>query len=184
MNGTYAVDSELYWAAALVTALVDSFFVFLLMRRIDRTRFRRLKIPLVVVAALAWCGIYTSAVWSFWDTCYGFIFPDWVRGFVIFYGLLMGGVAYIFWWLALKIPGNVIFVFAILAGLHSLPGHLNGIYARGLMEKCPILTEVSIASALVFGVFEFIFYWCVMLSLAALIEHFTSKAVRSDKGRG
>jgi len=161
--------------AALVTALIDLVFVFLLLRWVDRSRFQRLKAPLVIVAALAWCGIYTAAVWSFWDTCYSFVFPGWVRWFVIFFGLLMGGVAYLFWWLALKIPWNPIVTFTILGGLHSLPGHLNGIYGMGLMEKCPILTEVSIESALVFGVFEFIFYWCVILSAVALIEHLVGK---------
>jgi hypothetical protein len=184
VDGTYAVDSQFYWAAALVTALIDLVFVFVLMRWIDRNRFQRLKIPLVIVAALVWCGIYTAGVWSFWDSCYSFIFPDWVRWFALFLGLMMGGVAYLFWWLALKIPGNAILIFTVLAGLHSLPGHLNGIYNMGLMEKCPILTQVSIASALVFGVFEFIFYWCVMLSLAALIEYLMGKIHRATGSSG
>jgi hypothetical protein len=168
MDGTYAVDSQFYWMSALVAALVDTVFVFFLVRWIDRARFQRLKIPLIVVASLVWCGIYTSGVWGFWDMCYSFVFPDWVRWFVIFFGLLMGGLAYIFWWLALKIPGNAVLIFVILAGLHSLPGHLNGIYRMGLMEKCPILTDVSIPSALVFGVFEFIFYWSVVMALSEL----------------
>jgi hypothetical protein len=168
MNGTYAEDSHLYWAAALVAALVDLVFIFFFIRWIDRNRFQRLKIPLVIVASLVWCGIYTTAVWAFWETCYSFVFPDWVRWFVVFFGLLMGGVAYFFWWLALKIPGNAILIFALLAGLHSLPGHLIGMYGRGMMEKCPILIDVSNASALVFGVFEFIFYWYVVMALSEL----------------
>jgi hypothetical protein len=30
----------------------------------------------------------------------------------------------------------------------------------------PLLSEASATSALVFGVFEFVFYWCVIVGLA------------------
>jgi hypothetical protein len=30
----------------------------------------------------------------------------------------------------------------------------------------PLLAEVSVVSALVFGVFEFIFYWCAIVGLS------------------
>jgi hypothetical protein len=44
-------------------------------------------------------------------------------------------------------------------------GHGIGIQ-RGLL-KVPLLAEASAASALAFGVFEFIFYWCAIVGLAA-----------------
>jgi len=49
----------------------------------------------------------------------------------------------------------------------SLPGHLNG-FRMGLLEKCPMLVGVTPVPALVFGMFEFAFYWSVILTLAAL----------------
>jgi len=54
--------------------------------------------------------------------------------------------------------------FSLLGGLVSLVGHGIGI-SRGLL-RVPLLAEVSAASALVFGVFEFIFYWCAIVGLA------------------
>jgi hypothetical protein len=46
----------------------------------------------------------------------------------------------------------------------SLVGHGIGI-SRGLL-RVPLLAEASAASALVFGVFEFIFYWCAIVVLS------------------
>jgi hypothetical protein len=43
-------------------------------------------------------------------------------------------------------------------------GHGIGI-SRGLL-RVPLLANVSAVSALVFGVFEFIFYWCVIVGLS------------------
>jgi hypothetical protein len=37
--------------------------------------------------------------------------------------------------------------------------------SRGLL-RVPLLAEVSAVSALVFGVFEFIFYWCAIVGLS------------------
>ena len=54
--------------------------------------------------------------------------------------------------------------FSLLGGLVSLVGHSIGI-SRGLL-RVPLLADASAVSALVFGVFEFIFYWCVIVGLS------------------
>jgi hypothetical protein len=54
--------------------------------------------------------------------------------------------------------------FILLGGLVSLVGHSIGI-SRGLL-RVPLLADASTASALVFGVFEFIFYWSVIVGLS------------------
>ena len=60
--------------------------------------------------------------------------------------------------------------FLLLGGLESLPGHLNAIYRFELLERCALIKGISPASALVFGVFEFGFYWSVVLGVSALLS--------------
>jgi len=164
------VTSQQMWSVARVTAVIDIVFVAILIWRIKRTRFRQSLGPLVVVSAAFWTFTLWLPVWSYWTSCYGYIFPDWVRWITPIYGLVIGALlAPLFWWLGVRLPGHPVLTVAILGGLHSLPGHMHGIYGRDMLEKCPLLVDVSAASALVFGVFEFIFYWCVVLTLTALI---------------
>lgn len=170
MPADIKATSDLYWVSAIITALIDSVFVSLLTWRIRRLRFRQLSVTLIVVSSIFWSLLYTIAAWAFWDSCYSYIFSNWVRWLVPIYGVLLGGVALLFWWLALRLPGNPVVNFCILGGLHSLPGHLFGGYGRGLLQKCPILHNVSPASALVFGIFEFVFYWSVVISIAAMLR--------------
>ncbi len=170
MSADIKATSDLYWMSAIITALIDSVFVTLLAWRIRRLRFRQLPVMLIIVSAIFWSLLLTTAAWAFWDSCYGYIFPNWVRWLVPIYGFFLGGVALLFWWLALRLPGNSIVNFCILGGLHSLPGHLWGVYGRGLLQKCPILHDVSPASALVFGIFEFVFYWSVVITIAAMLR--------------
>ncbi len=162
---------ELLWTATLVGAVAGLFLVGGLARFTSRERFRRLSLPLTVVSAAFWATLYTWAFWTWWDSCYGYLYPDWVRWVWPPYGLVTGaGLAVLFWWLALRIPGHPVLNLAILGGLHSLPGHAWAIYGKGLLEKCPILQGVEPAPALVFGFFEFIMYWSFVLALALLLR--------------
>lgn len=162
--------SEIYWQAAIITALIDLLFVSIIILRIKEAKFRQLQPTLVIVSIIFWIALYTSGAWYFWDSCYGYVLPDWVKWIVPPFGLLVGILGYFFWWLALRMPWNPLLSFAILGGLHSFPGHLHGIYCRGLLEKCPILENVSAESALIFGFFEFIFYWCFVITISALVH--------------
>jgi hypothetical protein len=69
--------------------------------------------------------------------------------------------------------------FVLLGGLLSLVGHGVGI-RRGLL-RVPLLSEASPASALVFGVFEFVFYWCGIVGLAAAARRL-ARAVHRGRG--
>jgi hypothetical protein len=53
----------------------------------------------------------------------------------------------------------------------------------GILET-PLLKGVSAASALVFGFFEFIFYWSVILGLAALLALAWERWQASKKEKG
>nr|MBI2905227.1 hypothetical protein [Chloroflexota bacterium] len=83
---------------------------------------------------------------------------------------LEAAIALGMWQLALRLPGNAAVAFCLLGGLDSFPGHLWAIYGRRLFEACPLLQQVSVASALIFGFFEFVFYWSVILIIAALLK--------------
>jgi hypothetical protein len=68
--------------------------------------------------------------------------------------------------------------FVVLGGLVSLVGHGIGI-RRGLL-RVPLLAEASPASALVFGVFEFAFYWCGIVALAAATKALLNKGDETE----
>jgi hypothetical protein len=96
---------------------------------------------------------------------YSAVFPAWFRWWLpLGYGLLFGALALGFWRLSVAAPRWPAVWFSLLGGLVSLVGHGIGI-RRGLL-KVPRLAEASAASALVFGVFEFVFYSCVIVGLA------------------
>ena len=168
---TGVLTDQIFWAVSLFAALVDAVIVFLIARRLTRERLAQLTWPLAVAAFIFFAAIWASlASGRYWEECYKYLFPAWSRWGLPFYvGVLFGAEALLFAWLARKIPGNVAVNFFILGGLSSLPGHLWGIYGRGMFEKCAVLRQSTPLPALVFGVFEFIFYWCVILGLAALL---------------
>ncbi len=172
-----SASSQLYWASAAVAAVLDGILIGVLARTISPAGFRSLLKPLVLLAAVFWCVLYTAAIFGFWEICYSYIFPAWVRWVAPFYGLLMGGLAALFWWLSQQSSVHPVLLFTAFAGLHSLPGHLSGIYGREMLTRCPVLLSVSPASALVFGIFEFIFYWGLVLGLSAVVQR------RIERGR-
>jgi hypothetical protein len=176
--------SQLYWVAALVAALIDIAFVALLVWRIKPAFFRQLKWKFVIVAGLFWLGLWSWVMWDpfFWETCYQYIFPAWIRPlWPPLYGLVACAVALFFWWLSLRIPIHPVLSLILLGGLESFPGHIRAIYWMGLLET-PLLKNVSPASALTFGFFEFAFYWCIILIIASLI-HWISGRIPGKRKR-
>jgi len=172
MQTAAKLTSELFWVSALVTALIDVGLVLLLVWQIKPIRFRQLKWPVAGASLVFWSAMWAWAMWgSFWDLAYRYIFPDWARWVVPpSYGLLFGAVGLGIWWLAIRLPGNAVVNYCLLGGLASLPGHLWAIYGREMFHKVPILQGVRPASALVFGLFEFIVYWSLILIIAVLLR--------------
>lgn len=164
--------SELYWLSALVTALVDVGWVWLLAWRISPARFRQLAWAVTGVAALFWGLVWVTMLWSYtWELAYQYVFPTWGRWVIPpSFAILFSAAGLGAWWLAARLPGNPVVNFCWLGGLLSLPGHLRAIYGMRMLDKVPILQGVSPASALVFGVFELILYWGLILAAAALLQ--------------
>jgi hypothetical protein len=157
--------SRMLWGATLIAALIDIPFLILVARWVSSELFSQLKWYLVGAA----CAVY-AALWGavgslyYWDAVYSAIFPTWFRWLLPFiYGPLYGALALAFWHVSILIKRWPVVWFILMGGLVSLVGHTIGI-SRGLLQV-PLLAEVSAVSAFVFGVFEFIFYWCVIVSL-------------------
>lgn len=164
------VTSEILWQAAGVFLLVDAGFGFLLVRRISSDAFRQLKWNLVITTAVFWLLMWSSMSLLFWDPVYRYVFPEWSRWIIPpVYGGLFGCIAIFFWWVALRLPGNVVMSFLLLGGAWGSITHAWAI-TRGLLEKPPMLQGISSLSAVVMPFFEFMFYWSVILCIASVIH--------------
>jgi hypothetical protein len=84
-------------------------------------------------------------------------------------GAVLGSLGGIFWWVGRRAARGAVPLFLTLGALESVPGHLHGIYGRGLLEHCLPVLGTTPTSALVFGFFEFAFYWSVILAVAAFV---------------
>ncbi len=164
------LTSEMLWRGALVFALIDLGFVPLLAWRIQPLRFRQLKWMLVVGTAIFWSLLWTWVLDWAWDSVYSYVFPNWLRTWLpLAQGLHFALIAVIFWSIALHFSSPVV-GFCLLGGLWGMVTHLWAIY-WGIVDKPPMLQGVSPTAAVVIAIFEFMFYWCVILSLALLLWH-------------
>ncbi len=164
------VTTEILWRAGILFALIDTVFVALLLRRIDREKMSRLRNPLLVTSGVFWFVVWITMCAFFWDPVYHYVFPAWARWIIPpVYGILFVLVAFVIWWLALRLPGPPALTFCFFGGLWGMVTHLWGI-SRGLLEKPPMLRGVSVLSASVMPVFEFIFYWCIVLTAAHILH--------------
>jgi hypothetical protein len=159
------VTSQLLWWGTLVAALIDIPLLILVALRVGSGLFGKLQGYLAAAAFLVFASIwYVCGSLYFWDPVYRLVFPVWSRWLLpLFFGLLEGVLALIFWRLGRLASRGQALWFILCGGLASLVGHGVGI-RRGLMQV-PMLAGASAASALVFGIFEFIFYWSVILGL-------------------
>ena len=163
------ITSEVLWRGALIFALIDAGFVPLLAWRIKSARFRQLKWALVGTAAAFWGLLWAWVLdWS-WDSIYSYVFPDWIRAWLpLLQGLNFAIVALVFWWGALRFSRNPVVGFCLCGGLWGMVTHVWAIY-RGILDKPPLLQGASPVAAVVIAIFEFTFYWCIILSVAWLL---------------
>jgi hypothetical protein len=164
------VTSELLWRATLITVVIDVPLLVLVGRAVSTGLFLRLKWYLVGAAFVMYAALWgTFGSVLFWDSVYQAVFPSWSRWLLpLWFGSLFGLLALAFWWLSRRVGIWPAVWFSVLGGVASLVGHSIGI-RRGLL-RVALLEQASLVSALVFGVFEFIFYWCGIVGLAAGFE--------------
>jgi hypothetical protein len=170
------VTSEVLWRGALIFAVIDILFAAILTRRIKAESFRLLKWPLTITAGIFWALLLLTMMSGlFWQSVYGYLFPSWARWLIPpMYGLLFAATGYFFWWLAKRLPGNSVINWCLLGGLWGMVTHSWAIY-RGILDKVPMLQGASPIATVIMPIFEFGFYYCVILSLAAAYQHFRRK---------
>jgi hypothetical protein len=160
------------WIDSLIVSFVDVALLSLLVWRINPLRFRQLRWTLVGTAAVFWSIFGIVLVLAFWEIYYQYFFPGRFRsgGILLFVPILYGAFALAFHWLALSIPGNPILNFCLLAGLEAMLEHLWGIYGLKILE-IPMLQGASPASVITFSFPEYVFYWCIVISIAIILQN-------------
>ena len=171
------VTTEILWKAALIFAPIDAVFVSILAWRIDDTAFRSCKRTLIATTTIFWFAMWLVMMSGlFWESVYHYVFPAWARWFIPpLYGLLFGGVAWLFWHLALRIPGRAVVNYCLLGGLWGALTHMWAI-SRGILDKPPMLQGASPVATVVFPIFEFILYWCITVSATFLLQRLAAPA--------
>ena len=170
------VTTEILWRGALLFAIVDLVYVPFLVKTIKPGDLFRMKWSLVIIMALFFCILFGSIVSIlFWDSVYSHVFPAGIRWVIPFiYGLLFSLAGLLFWWIATRIKRISVIIFCLLGGLWGVLTHILAIQ-RGILDKPPMLIGSSPAAALTIAAFEFIFYWCICLTITRLFLQLRSK---------
>ena len=178
------VTSEILWRAALVFVVIDAVFATMLVRRIKLEIFRSLPLILVIVSGVFWFLVWILMSAYFWEPVYHYVFPEWARWLIPpLYGILFALVAWLFWWLSLRLPGRPALNFLLLGGLWGMITHVWAI-SRSLLDKPPMLQGVSPLSASVMPIFEFMFYWCIILMISSFLYRLTMKSPGRKNSKG
>ncbi len=169
------VTTEMLWKAALIFALIDIVFISVLAKFVKPDDLKKMKWRLVVVMFCYFFFLFGLIMsYIYWDSVYSYVFPLWFRWIIPpSYGLLFALIGLLFWWLAFRLPGNPVVNFCLLGGLWGIATHVLAIL-RGILET-PMLLGSSPMAALTIATFEFIFYWCVCLTISVLIRLLWSK---------
>jgi hypothetical protein len=171
----YHITTEILWLGAVIFAGIDLVFIPGLIWWIKPATFRRIKWALVGVTAIYWCALWIWVLNNFWDPVYHYVFPNWAHWLIPpIYGLLFAGVGLLFWWLALRLRGNPVLNFCLMGGLWGMITHLLAV-ARGIISKPPVLQGAAPVAAVIIAIFEFMFYWCIILSVSTLVHHLWRK---------
>jgi hypothetical protein len=166
----FKVTSEMLWMGTLIFAAIDAVYVPILAWRIKVGMFRQFRWFLFTTTAFFWSALWTWTIVNFWDSVYRYLFPAWARWLIPpAYGLLFAGVGLLFWWLAAQFRVNPVVSFCLLGGLWGMITHLWAVFL-GIVDKPPLLQGVAPAAAVIVAVFEFIFYWCIILTMSALLH--------------
>jgi hypothetical protein len=170
------VTTEILLKGALVFALIDIVFVGILTKFIRHGDLYKMKWKLVSIMAIFFCllfGLIVSIM--FWDSVYSYVFPSRARWIIPpVYGLLFSGAGLFFWWIASRSSRSQVIIFCLSGGLWGVITHILAIQ-RGILDKPPMLIGASPVAALTVAAFEFIFYWCICLSITRLVLFLRSK---------
>jgi hypothetical protein len=142
------------WRSTLLFGVLGMIPLALIILLTPKTAFSRAGIPVVIASA------------GFW---YQYIFPEWLRLFLPFNLILYGGIGYLLWFVAIRLPFHPAVGFAVLGGLEGIVEHLLGIHALGILKRVPWLTDLDPGPVLVFSFFEYVLYWTIVIWLTYFI---------------
>jgi hypothetical protein len=170
------VTTEILWKGTLFFALIDIVFVSVLAKFIKHGELHKMKWKLISVMAIYFFLLFGYVVSiQFWASVYSYVFPSWIRWIIPpLYGLLFSMAGLLFWWIASRSTRNQVIIFCLLGGLWGVITHIMAIQ-RGILDKPPMLIGASPFAALTVATFEFIFYWCICLTITRLIQYLVSK---------
>jgi hypothetical protein len=170
------VTTEILLKGAFIFALIDIIFVGILTKFIKHGDLFKMKWKLVIIMAIFFCLLFGSIVSIlFWDSVYSYVFPAWARWIIpLLYGFLFSGAGLFFWWIATCSSRSQVIIFCLYGGLWGVITHILAIQ-RGILDKPPMLIGASPIAALIIAAFEFIFYWCICLTITRLILYLRSK---------
>jgi hypothetical protein len=170
------VTSEILWRGALLFVVIDLVFVPILFKIVKPADFFKMKWSLVIIMALFFFFLFGFIVsFLFWDSVYSYVFPSWARWIIPpIYGLLFSMAGLFFWWIGSRSSKGQVIIFCLLGGLWGVITHILAI-SRGILDKPPMLIGASPVAALTIAAFEFIFYWCICLTITRLIFNLRSK---------
>jgi len=175
------VTTEILQKGALLFALADIVYILILSKFIKSGDLIKMKWYLVSVMGIFFFflfGIVVSII--FWGSVYSYVFPAWARWIIPpLYGLLFSMAGLLFWWISSKFTKGRLIIFCLLGGFWCIITHIMAIY-RGILEKPPMLKGAGPGSALTIAAFEFIFYWCICLTISKAILYF--KSIRKTDG--
>jgi hypothetical protein len=164
------ITTEMLIRGMLFFVLSDIVFVPLLVWRIRKEAFQRLRWPLAITAACVWFAIWAWAIGNFWETVYRYVFPAWAQTWVpLIAFVIASAVAISLWTLALRLRGNPVLLFCLMGGIIGPLTHTWAVF-RGLMVRPPMLQGASPLAAVIFAFFEYVFYWCTILLIAGIID--------------
>jgi len=164
------VTNEILLRGALIFALIDIFFVAILYKLIKPAELERMKWELVLVMAVFFTVLLGSVMSIiFWESVYCYVFPSWARWIVPpSYGLLFSLSGLFFWWISVRVPKFSVIIFCLTGGLWGILTHILAVQ-RGILDKPPMLKGSGPGAALTIAAFEFVFYWCICLSISIII---------------
>jgi len=164
------ITTETLYRGALFFALIDAVYVPLLVWRVKEETFRKLKWLLVIAAALVWFGIWSWAIGNFWNEVYFYLFPPWAHTWIPRIAFVGAGIVALgLWTISLRIKGKTVLTYCLIGGTLGSLTHIWAVY-RGVVTKPPMLQGASPLGAVIIAFFEYIFYWCVILTLATIMN--------------
>jgi len=152
--------------------LLDAITIPLLAWRVNAAAFRKSRWLLVLVALVVWFGIWNWAIDNYWETVYSYLFPAWAQNWIPpAYGLVNSAICLGLWSLSMQTKYPAV-VFCLLGGVWGVCGHIWAVFL-GIVTKPPMLQGASPVAAVLISFFEYIFYWCVIAAIAALLAKFS-----------